>query len=1031
MHKKILLLVLSLSLMLAMIPIASVGAGVVPRQNEIAVGTIGEPETVDPGWLYDTASAELVWNVYDTLLSFYVNRTGDPYGNGTISWGKATLFEASLAYDWTYNTSNPDHPVYTFKIRGTHDHFITVQAQTLFLPDPTGSIWMETPSSEMPGRHWTVWNWEDNNIDGVLSPCDVIKMYMMDLYEGPFEMPWLAFHVQSLDGTGIGATMELKELPVPFQILRTLTLPGGFSPTHPEGALLTETDPVSGRGYTLVEWEDGMFGAFSGAVSKGDVITLTRTDTPPVNFSAAIWTRDYIVESIDLVGGHIVVKPCLTPYDVEYTMERWFVLDHYGGPQWMIYEALTYPDYSWNFTDPTFASRVDAAIEVVGRTVEFTLAIPYSQSILSQVLAQSWASIMYTDWAIDQGCWDGNYANVATYHDPEVSPLMDPVPVMCGTGPYYYVEWITGKHWRIERFLEHWRQWPIPGTNGYVDVVREEFISSWPTRKLMFLAGDLDFCYVPRMYMGDVWEMPGIRCDYPVLDQIVDGVFFNLNISSKSRYLYPPFIEHLDYGVFKDTGIPPDFFNDTYLRKAFLYCINFTEFQDLAYLGESVYPVTPNPYGPDFGWCRHPDEWYTENAPNLNLTKAEYYFKMAWGGGPANDGEDPTLVTSPGLVWTNGFKLPLTYNTGNVPRKTICEDYIEVNVEGLNAKFHVDVYDVEWGTVYIPELFRNRLTMFIIGWIPDYLDPHNYFFTFMGSGGSFSGPQKYSDPYVDKLIDTGMKMKENNAARAAVYQELEEIYVRDVPSICSDQPTGRHWERDWMYGWYYNPIYPGYYFAHYWKDVPPGVAELKPVDVSALDSISPPVGGSYVVVGLKGYMKPQLEITVDAKVTTANPGVPGFFVVLGFTRTLTSEGIWEVIDMDYLWMLGGAGSTVDATFTWNEVIDSGLYNMGGAVGVSSGVAFDNNATNNKVQDASGDVIVVNIAPGDFDEDLDVDFTDLFSKMIGTYYYNYQLNHTLYDERADFNLDGKIDFTDVFVYMVGMYYYGYWFYYPWL
>jgi len=74
MYKKTLLIVLSLTLLLSGIPIASVSAQV-PRANEIAVGTIGEPETVDPQWLYDTASAEIVMNVYDTLIAFLVDKS--------------------------------------------------------------------------------------------------------------------------------------------------------------------------------------------------------------------------------------------------------------------------------------------------------------------------------------------------------------------------------------------------------------------------------------------------------------------------------------------------------------------------------------------------------------------------------------------------------------------------------------------------------------------------------------------------------------------------------------------------------------------------------------------------------------------------------------------------------------------------------------------------------------------------------------------------------------------------------------------
>jgi len=965
MLKKILLIVLALTLVLTLVPVASVFA--VPNQDTLRVGTIGQPETVDPGWLYDTASSELVWNVYDALMAFMVNESEtDP-----IKKGLADHFEANLAYEWYLDqTTDPDHPVFYFKIRGSHDHFITVTTPVGFpLNNPVSTTWQEIPGSEEPGCPWHIWKWEDSG-NGVLSACDIVKMDKQ-MWEGPDVAPWLAFHVQEMYEVAGFWVMLLKELPVPFQILRTLSLP---DITDPVGKTVTEASPVAGRQYLIKEWEDGMFHAYDGVLSAGDVIQMTRQGSAPPEYPNG-WTRDYIVEEI--TSTQLIVKPCLTCWDVEYTMERWFVLDHTGGPQWMIYEVLTYPDYSWphlddNTLDPDFAPIVDAAIETDCTWVWFTFAIPYSDMIFKQVMSQSWASIMYIDWAIDQGCWDGNWADISLeilpppappvgkYHDPEESPLMDPKPVMCGTGPYFFVEWVPASHWRIERFEEHWQQWPARGCEGYVDVVIEEFISEWPTRKLMFLAGDLDFCYVPRQYKGDVEGKAGIRDIFPLEGVAIDGIFYNFNISLKSRYLYAPFIEHLDYGVLKVSGIPPDFFSDMNVRKAFSYCINYTEFQLLAYLGESIYPVTPMPDAGVFKQFRHEPSWYTQHAYELDLDKAEYYFKMAYGGIDA-DGNNATMDdVTPGALWTTGFTLPITYNTGNVPRRTIAEDYLETNIESLNPLFHIDVYDVDWGGVYIPELFSWRLTMFVIGWIPDYLDPHNYMFTFMGTYGSFSYFQSYSDAHVDELIDEGMKSTDL-PTRIAIYQELEEIYIRDCPSVCTDQPWGRHFERDWIYGWYYNAIYPGGYFKHYWKDEPNPLEPLQPVDLSATDSLTE-LGGLHITI-CPCAMTPTPYVWVNTTRMDANGEVGFLLAVIGLTRNNTATGKWVVIDMDILPMVG-LGATANKQFKWNESsLATAEYTVGGSVGVSSAIAYDSVSVNNLVSD--GDVTVFNIVGADY------------------------------------------------------------------
>jgi peptide/nickel transport system substrate-binding protein len=1023
MKKQILLIVLALTLVLTLVPVTSV-SGAVPNQYTLRNGTIGQPETVDPGWLYDTASSELVWNVYDTLLTFMVNESD----TNPITKGLADHFEANLAYEWYKDETNPDHPVFYFKIRGSHDHFISVVGPYIG-GDPTSTTWTENATSEQPGCPWHIWKWEDNNLDGHLSACDIVKMDKLD-WMGPDVAPWLAFHVQEMHEVGGGVySMLLKELPVPFQILRTLSLPGSL--TNPVGSIVTEASPVAGRQYLINEFEDGMFHAYDGVLSAGDVIQMTRQDSAPPEYPNG-WTRDYIVEEV--TGTQLIVRPCLTCWDVEYTIERWFVLDHTGGPQWMIYEVLTYPEYSWpkvgGEVDLNFNATVDAAIETDCTWVWFTFAIPYSDMIFRQVMAQSWASIMYMDWAIDQGCWDGNWAHVAAYHDPEESPLMDPEPVMCGTGPYYFVEWIPAKSWRIERFEEHWQQWPARGCNGYLNVIIEEFISEWPTRKLMFLAGDLDFCYVPRQYKADVEGKPGIRDIYPLEGVTIDGIFYNFDISLKSRYLYPPFIEHLNAGQLKETGIPPDFFSDVNVRKAFSYCINYTEFQLIAYLGESVYPVTPMPDAGVFKQYRHDPSWYTANQYNLNLTKAKYYFEIAYGGGPTNPGEDPTLVTSPGLLWTTGFRLPVTYNTGNVPRRTIAEDYIKTNVEHLNAKFHVDVYDVDWGGVYIPELFSWKLPLFVIGWIPDYLDPHNYMFTFMGTYGSFSYFQSYSDPHVDDLIDWGMK-NSTLSIRQAIYRELEEIYIRDNPGVCTDQPWGRHFERTWMYGWYYDPIYPGGYFKHYWKDTPPGVVTVQPVDMSVLHSISnvtqaiitahtnPPLINDQkpylkIVIGPAKGSRPRIIVSVHWDRADSNNLISAFYSVIGVK---IQRGTTEHVEWVETFAVGGPGDSgtrdciIDLS-TLTAKAYAGGWKFSAEIGVADETAYDSVPANNTILDNWGIVL----GTGDvYWKDLLglVDISDLVSMVAAVGSMPGDANWNWYaDIYQATTIDNKVDISDL-------------------
>ena len=72
---------MTIALMLAMtlsifLPLSSVNAAAVPNANHIYQVTPGTPETIDPHWCYDTASATLIQNIYEPLCMFDGVETG-------------------------------------------------------------------------------------------------------------------------------------------------------------------------------------------------------------------------------------------------------------------------------------------------------------------------------------------------------------------------------------------------------------------------------------------------------------------------------------------------------------------------------------------------------------------------------------------------------------------------------------------------------------------------------------------------------------------------------------------------------------------------------------------------------------------------------------------------------------------------------------------------------------------------------------------------------------------------------------------
>lgn len=77
-----LMLVLTLSLL---VQATSVGAVTIPNADHIYAVTIGTPETVDPAWAYDTASGEIIQNIYEPLCMFNNTATGE-YVSAVADW---------------------------------------------------------------------------------------------------------------------------------------------------------------------------------------------------------------------------------------------------------------------------------------------------------------------------------------------------------------------------------------------------------------------------------------------------------------------------------------------------------------------------------------------------------------------------------------------------------------------------------------------------------------------------------------------------------------------------------------------------------------------------------------------------------------------------------------------------------------------------------------------------------------------------------------------------------------------------------
>jgi len=488
----------------------------------------------------------------------------------------------------------------------------------------------------------------------------------------------------------------------------------------------------------------------------------------------------------------------LTMEDVEYSFERWLVQDRSGGPTWMINEPVFgLGIYHGDPSDLLLDEIIDSAFRITGPTT-FEMRFQAAYAPLLGILAQSWGTIVNKDFMIANGDWPGTWINWSdeAWHDPAEAPVDTAGNVMDGTGPYMMDYWTHGVEFSIVRSADYWANWPFPGTTDYLDRVTEKVVYEWSTRLADFRAGTADSVYVPRQYIEQVRGWPGIRGlpDLPPGNTLPPGEFWGLPALSADGMFFTtaidPATSYAGSGALDGNGIPLDFFSDIRIRKAFAYLFDWDRFLDEVWLGEAVQPSSPIIEGIP----------YQIDVPvyGLNLAQAATLFQEA--------SADPT---SPAYqVWDKGFYMKITYNTGNQPRQ-VSTEMLRTNAAMVNSKFRIDTVGVTWST-YLGELWwypssRSVMPIYMIGWVADYPDAHNWIFTFMHTYGDFTYPSSYSNPTADALIEEGIATPDG-PARAAIYEELQQMYYDEAPSVMMEQAKGRRYERDWVQGYYYNAI---------------------------------------------------------------------------------------------------------------------------------------------------------------------------------------------------------------------------------
>ncbi len=284
-------------------------------------------------------------------------------------------------------------------------------------------------------------------------------------------------------------------------------------------------------------------------------------------------------------------------------------------------------------------------------------------------------------------------------------------------------------------------------------------------------------------------------------DPVTDGIPGDDVVPTEVPTEAPVENPYIGSGQLDGNGVPPDFFSDEHIRKAFAYAFDWDTYASDLYNGEAVQSFELPLLGMA-GYDPNQAHYY------YDLAKSEEEFKLAdldHDGIPAGEETDGTDV------WNMGFRLQIVYNQGNTVRQTASE-ILASKLYKVNQLFLVDVLGLPF-PAFLASQRAGRIPILVPGWQEDIHDPHNWFQPFIT--GAYGTRQHLPVELADQLkslVNQGVALTDP-ADRAEIYYQVNQLYYENAVGFPLVTATSHNFEQRWVQGRIMNPLYAGINFA--------------------------------------------------------------------------------------------------------------------------------------------------------------------------------------------------------------------------
>jgi oligopeptide transport system substrate-binding protein len=290
-----------------------------------------------------------------------------------------------------------------------------------------------------------------------------------------------------------------------------------------------------------------------------------------------------------------------------------------------------------------------------------------------------------------------------------------------GTGPFKLEEWTPGQRLILARNEVYYGQLP--------ELEQVVFrLLAYPAMAL-YETGQIDVAPVSISYIDQVSDE-------------TNPLHHELAVTPELSLYYIGF----------NTAEPP--FDDVNVRRAFCYAVNKEHIakvilRDMVSVADGILP----PGMPGYNEALEGLSYDVEQAKDL-IAASEY-------------GDVSNLP--PITVTVEGYGNNIPSYLGAIIQEWQQNLGVEVSVRQLETE------------KFLYNLKNEKDEMFMLGWIADYPDPHN-FLDILFYSGTENNIFEYSNPGLDALLDQAA-IEEDESERLAMYQQAEQLVVDDAPCL--------------------------------------------------------------------------------------------------------------------------------------------------------------------------------------------------------------------------------------------------------